>query len=135
MTLGLRLHRPGRLRKAAPPLGNPQHRLCCHMDPLFTRTRPPEDDAQSPCRAPFAAKLSGMSASQVKGPEALGRTLRSSALCRRIPAIGFPSGGGPGDLGSAPFLLSVQVRHDKTDIFPLSATISTVFCFLKEKVK
>lgn len=129
MTLGLRLHRPGRLLKAAPAVGNPQHRLCCLVDPLFTRTRPRKNMRSLCAGAPFAAKLSGMSASQVKGPEALGRTLRSSALCRRIPATGFPSGGGPGDLGSAPFLVSVQVRHDKTDIFSLSATISTVFVF------
>ena len=79
--------------------------------------------------APFAAKLSGMSATQNKGSEALGRTLRSSALCCRIPATEFPSGGRPGDLGLAPFFMSVQAKHDKTDIFSLSATISMVFWF------
>ena len=68
-----------------------------------------------------------MSATQNKGSEALGRTLKSSALCCRIPATEFPSGGGPGDLGLAPFLVSVQAKHDKTDIFSLSATISMVF--------
>ena len=70
-----------------------------------------------------------MSATQNKGSEASGRPLRSSARGRKIPATEFPSGGGPGDLGLAPFLMSVQVKHDRTDIFSLSATISMFFCF------
>lgn len=125
MAPGLRLHRPGRrLRQLLPS------ETCVAT---WTRISPGQVPGRLWCRlcagAPFTAKLSGMSATQNKGSEASGRPLRSSARGRKIPATEFPSGGGPGDLGLAPFLMSVQVKHDRTDIFSLSATISMFFCF------
>lgn len=124
--LRLRLDRPGRFLGSGPGLWTPLHCLCCPGYPVFTRRVARGFACRLCARLLFAAQLSRMSASQIKGSEALKRHLGRISCWR---------GWSPGHLWPAAFLMSVQVKDDKTDIFFLSAVILIFLFFFLEKVK